>query len=225
MSSCSEASKAGAVPTPKNKSKNFTLSLNECFPTVYFYTPVAVCIAVERECEGWEGRNEDRQGKTGQGGGVAECHPVIGESAPLVLGARRLNREREFWQKQAGTHLHSSFELGAVPVRHDRGKGSLVGKRHKSYTAFYPKAKAIHRRHQLYLITTRWCNNERHLPPTGLHFLFFPHRGDDIVTGINISLTQTHTPTSVMPLEIWGSCTDFRLQLYNGTIAVRCPDF
>lgn len=83
MSSCSEASKAGAVPTPKNKSKNFTLSLNECFPTVYFYTPVAVCIAFERECEGWEGRNEDRQGKTGQGGGVAECHPVIGESARL----------------------------------------------------------------------------------------------------------------------------------------------
>lgn len=174
------------------------------------------------------GVRREKWGQAGKDGAGWRCSWMPSSHRgvrPLVLGARRLNREREFWQKQAGAHLHSSFELGAVPVRHDRGKGSLVGKRHKIYTAFYPKAKAIHRRHQLYLITTRWCNNERHLPPTGLHFLFFPHRGDDIVTVINISLTQTHTPTSVMPLEIWGSCTDFRLQLYNGTIAVRCPDF
>ena len=170
MSSRSEASKAGAVPTPKNKSKNFTLSLNECFPTVYFHTPVV----------GWGEKGEMRTRgvkRCRQGGGVAECHPVIGESAPLVHGARRLNRERELWQKQADAHLHSSFELGAVPVRRNRGKKRVWWENAtKSYTAFYPKAKATHRRNQLCLITTRWCNSERLLPPEGLHFLYFQTR-------------------------------------------------
>ena len=128
------------------------------------------------EGEGWEGRNEDRQGKKGQGGGVAECHPVIGESA-------RLFSELGVWIERGSsgrnkptliyTRLSSSERCQSDSTEEKR---SLVGKRHKSYTAFYPKAKAIHRSNQLYLIATRWCNNERCLPPTGLHFLFFHTR-------------------------------------------------
>lgn len=55
-----------------------------------------------------------------QGGGVAECHPVIRESVLLVHRARRLNREKKFWDETSPSSFSFS-ELGAVPIRLDSG--------------------------------------------------------------------------------------------------------